>query len=169
MSDIHRDDLVARYKETERRISALERQPMTEDLPHQLHPYQNYDSTGRAIPITTSAWVYCFYAEFPLALYPAWQVTVHVLTPASTTAEVRVMNNVVGGGVSSVKAIAASTDYFYTYKWLHEQPLSTGPFVPSVECRRTSGTGTVQCFNPITPILVTQQSVNALGGYSTTG
>lgn len=169
MSDIHRDDLVARYKETERRISALERQPMTEDLPHQLHPYQNYDSTGRALPITWPDWVYCFYATFPVCLYPAWQVTVHVLTPAATTAEVRLTNAVVGGAISVVKSIAAGTDYFFTYKWLHGQVLGTGPFVPSVECRRTSGTGTVQCFNPITPVLMTQQSVNALGGYTTTG
>lgn len=167
--NIRVDDFKGRFRDIERRLRALERMPATFDLPFVMNPFQNYDSTGRAIPITvTGEWVVAFYSSFPVAWFPGIAAELHVLTPAATTAEVRLTNFVVGGSSSNAVLVPASTDLFHEAKWLHSQPLGTGPFIPTVECRRTSGTGVVQCFAPITPMLMTQQTINLLGGYTTT-
>ena len=163
------EEFAGRYRDIDRRLNALERMPTTFDLPFIFEAYQNYDSTGRAIPVVDAAWVLCFITGFPLVRFPGILATLHVLTPPSTTAEVRLTNYVGGGASSTAIAVPANTDLFVTSRWLHSQPMGTGPFQPSIECRRTSGAGTVLCFRPITPMLMTQQSVNLLGGYSTAG
>ena len=165
------EEFAGRYRDVDRRLAALEKMPTTFDLPFIFEPYQNYDSTGRAIPVTTDSptWVLCYITAFPIVRFPAIQAQLHVLTPAGTTAEVRMTNFVFGGSSSNAIAVPAGTDLFRDVHWLHGQGMGSGPFQPAIECRRTSGTGVVQCFRPITPMLMTQQSVNLLGGYSTGG
>lgn len=169
MADIYRDDWASRFREIERRLGALEKMPLTFDLPFLMTAVQDYEAGGRSIAIPYDTWTLCFWGYFPLAIYPGVSLQAHVLTPAGTTAAVRLENYVVGGSISDEVVIAANTDFMHDFRWLHSQPLGTRPFVPSLWCRRTSGAGTVHCFLPVTPMLMTQQSVNALGGYTTAG
>lgn len=160
------EGLVGRFNEIERRLSALERKPSGLDVPIIFDPVQDLAASGRSVPVYTDAptWTMAYTTFFDLAMFPGVYMEAHVLTPAGTTAELRLINWVQGGASSGIYTVPANTDWRGLFRWLHGQPLKTGPFAPSIEARRTSGTGTVQVFQPTSPHLVTQLTVNQFAG-----
>lgn len=165
---LYDDSLAARFADYERRLSALERSPVSIDTPFQLTPFQNYDSSGRRIATGSTAWVVAFDQTFPQALYPGLYVEVHVQCPVGSTAEVKLTNMVQGGAESGVYSIGSGEDRWFEYKWLHGQRLTTGPFAPTVEFRVVTGS-LAYCYLPTGAMLITPQGVSRLGGFSADG
>lgn len=166
-----------RMAEIERRLSALERQPMSTDMPFTFTPYQDLLVTGgagaRSIPIYTgggTGWVLCYTVQFPICIYPGVYMQLTVEVPAGVVAEVRLINGVAGGRVSGAYSVGAGV-LDVEFRWAHGQQLGTGPFKPGIEARIVSGTSATpaEVYVPDGPLLVTQQSINVLGGYTVDG
>lgn len=168
------DDAYARLADFERRLKALETAPRlgltTFTPPGATYPVFSADETGLVLPsipiplvpqsgtgltasatsvsATDASFQSVYAGEAFAAIADAYMVTFAWATDAATTGEVRLKNNVGGGGVTSVVSLAAGSGGFLTFSWLHGQPLGTGPFAPTLQARRTGGAGGVGIFVP---------------------
>lgn len=90
--------------------------------------------------VSSGAFVVTHSLGFPNVHHDVVVVTVAVAADGGTTGEVRV-GNAATGAASAASALAAGATTTVTIKWRHGQALGSGSFYPTVEVRRTGGTG----------------------------
>lgn len=137
------DELYARVKELERVVKVLRGPSTYESLT--LVPGQALNNSF----YTHTAAVYqeVFDLNTPDAVANAIWLTLPWQTDSATTGSVQLINNVAGGSVAAEIILGAGTFGFADWKWLHGAPRGK-IFHPSIQAKRTSGTGNLYFWAP---------------------
>lgn len=104
--------------------------------------------SGSFVDVTSSSFQDTHRAIFHQAVTDGYVVEVPWVTDGGTTGEIRIANVITGGNTTDAISVAAGSSGFAVFAWLHGQPLTTGPFQPTVQARRTGGAGNVRIFAP---------------------
>lgn len=105
--------------------------------------------SAAAVFVTAGAFGVEFSRSVDTAMADAFLIKVPWVTDAATTGEMRLRNDVGGGNSSSAVTLAANSGGVVVFSWLHGQQIGSGPIVPCVEVRRTSGAGNVYVWPPL--------------------
>ena len=168
--------LAPRFAEIERRLSAMERAPLTLDIPFKFSAARDMDTvTRRAVATSSSAWDTLWEMGWPNPpLYPGLSLTLHAETSAGTSWELRFMvENGIDPARVAVFPIGTFSVFHHMLRWSFSPGsafLTRGSLRATIAGRVTSGTGgAVRAFHPLSPSLRTHLSINTAGGFSTEG
>lgn len=78
---------------------------------------------------------------FGEALGPGIEIFCHWSTGVGTTGELQVLSN--GGANTTAQALPAASSGSFFVRWLHDLSVGSGPFVVTMQARRTAGAGNV--------------------------
>lgn len=117
-------------------------------FPIPARPRKAITAGGYYVDVTSGSFESCFTAEVGVVLSDVlfWQGV--ITTDAGTTAQYRLNNQVVSGATTTSRSLAAASQVTFDFMWLHGQPLGSGPFIPTLEVRRTAGAGLVHVYWP---------------------
>lgn len=154
ISDLRDPSFAGRFRELERRLSAIERRPQSAAQPLNFVPAKDLDSTRRAVLVIESAWVDAWTADITNVV-PAVYVVAHVAVPTNTVADLRLLATTTDGQVASTQVWSnlGDIDFFRTIAWEHGLRLRGDTLTRiAIQVRRTSGSGAVQVFVPASAV-----------------